>query len=163
MPIAVPWSCKRYLLSKAQVLFLNIKSIDSKIKGMLSLWWISSFYFNKKYLTASIPKVCGIFVYRPSTSKLAITVFPSLFVPYLLRKSIMSIMYLFTCFRKCFNKASIKSLTFLVGHLGLPTICLIFTSCGSLILTTSEFCSLMALVISGDLCILSSSEKLLVL
>ena len=74
---------------------------------MLSLGWISSFYFNKKYLTAFIPKACGMFVYRPVTSKVAITVFPSVFLPYLLRKSIMSIMYRFTRFRKCFNKASI--------------------------------------------------------
>ena len=90
VPIAVPWSCKRYLLSKAQVLFFNIKSIDSKIKGMLSLGLISSFYFNKKYLTAFIPKVCGIIVYRTITSKVGITVFLSVFLPHLIRKCIMS-------------------------------------------------------------------------
>ena len=33
---------------------------------------------------------------------------------------------------------SINSLSFLVGHLGLPTIDLTFKSCGSLILTTSK-------------------------
>ena len=92
VPIAVAWSCKKYSLSKTQVLFYNIKSIDSKIKGILNLGWISSLYFNKKYLTASIPKVCGMFVYRPTTSKVAITVFLSVFLSHLLRKSILSLM-----------------------------------------------------------------------
>ena len=73
------------------MLFFNIKSIDSKIKGILNLGWICSLYFNKKYLTASIPKVCGMFVYRPTTSKVAITVFPSVFLSHLLRKSIPSL------------------------------------------------------------------------
>ena len=36
---------------------------------------------------------------------------------------------------------SINSLSFLVGHLGLPTIGFVFKSCGSLTLTTTEFCS----------------------
>ena len=49
-----------------QVLFFNMKSIDSKIKGILNLGWISASYFNKKYLTTSTPKVCGMFVYRPT-------------------------------------------------------------------------------------------------
>ena len=46
--------------------FFIIKSIDSEIKGILNLGWISSLYFNKKYLTASIPKVCDMFLYRPT-------------------------------------------------------------------------------------------------
>ena len=65
-------------------------------------------------------------------------------------------MQLFTCFKKGFNKVSITSLSFLVKHLGPTTIGLTFKSCGWLILTTSEFCSLIALIISRDLRILST-------
>ena len=57
------------------MVFFNIKSIDSNINGILNLGWISSLYFDKKYLTASIPKVCDMFVYRPTKSKIAIAVF----------------------------------------------------------------------------------------
>ena len=79
-------------LSKTQVLFFDIKSIDSKIKGILNLGWIFSLYFNKKYLTVSTPKVCGMFKYRLTTSKVAITVFPSVFLSHLLINSILSLM-----------------------------------------------------------------------
>ena len=143
-------------MSKTQVLLFNTKSIDSKIKGILNLGWISSLYFNNSYLTGSSPEVCGMFVYRPTTWKVAITVFPSLFLSHLLRKSILSLMQLFTCFKKGFNKVSITSLSFLVRHLGPTTIGLTFKSCGWLILTTSEFCSLIALNISRNLRILST-------
>ena len=61
------------------------------MKGILNLEWISCSYFNKKYLTASSPKVCGMFVYRPITSKCAITVYPLVFLSHLLRKSILSV------------------------------------------------------------------------
>ena len=46
---------------------------------------------------------------------------------------------------------SINSRSFLVGHLGSPTIGITFKSCVQLILTTSKFCSLIALVTSRDL------------
>ena len=84
--------CKKYSLSKTQELFFNIRLIDSKTKGILQLGWISSLYFNKKYLTASVPKVCGMFAYRLTTSKVAITVFPSVYLSHLLIKSILSLM-----------------------------------------------------------------------
>ena len=62
-------------------------------------------------------------MYRPTTLKVTITVFPSVFLSHLLRKSIPSLPELFTCFKKGFNKVStINSLSFLVGHLGPPTI-----------------------------------------
>ena len=86
MSIVVPWSCKKYSLPKTQVLLFNIKSIYFKIKGILNLGWIS-LYFNKNYLTASSPKVCGLFLYRSTTSKVAITAFSSVF-----SKSIRSLM-----------------------------------------------------------------------
>ena len=50
VPIAVPWSCKQYSLSKREMLFFNIKSLDFKMKSLLNLGWISSSYFDKKYL-----------------------------------------------------------------------------------------------------------------
>ena len=37
MSMVVPWSCKKYSLSKIQVFFINIKSFDSKIKAILNL------------------------------------------------------------------------------------------------------------------------------
>ena len=84
--IAMPWSCKKDSLSKREVFIFNIKSVYSKIKG------ISNLRCNKKYLTASSQKLCGIFVYRPTTSKVAITVFPSIFLSHLLIKSMLSLM-----------------------------------------------------------------------
>ena len=81
-------------LSKAQVLFFNIKSTDSKKEGILNLGSISSLYFNKKYLTASNLKVCDMFVHRPTASKEAIAVLSSVDMPHLLRKSILSLIAL---------------------------------------------------------------------
>ena len=40
-------------------------------------------WVNKKYLTTFSPKVFGMFVYRSTTSKVAITVFPSRFVKFI--------------------------------------------------------------------------------
>ena len=65
-----------------------------------------------------------MFVYRPTTLKVAITVFPLGF---------------FTCFKKDFHKVLINSLYLLVGLLDPPNIALTFKSCGLLILTISEF------------------------
>ena len=47
-------------------------------------------------------------------------------------------MQLFTYCKKLFNKVSINSLRFVVGHLGPPTIGLTFKSFGSQILLNSE-------------------------
>ena len=51
---------------------------------------------------------------------------------------------------------AINSLSFLVGHLGPPTMGLTFKSRCYLILTTSKFCSLIALFKSWNLCILEA-------
>ena len=59
-----------------------------------------------------------MFVYRPTTLKIAITVFPS---------------GLFTCFKKDFHKVPINSLYLQVGLLDPPNIALTFRSCGLLI------------------------------
>ena len=71
--------------------FFNIKPTDSKRKVILNLGWKSSLYFNKKYLTTSNRKRCGMFAYRQTTRKVGITVFPSRFLSHLLRKYILSL------------------------------------------------------------------------
>ena len=65
--------------------------INFKINSILNIGWISSSYFNKKYVTSSSSKPYGMFAYRLTTSKVAVVVF----LPHLFRKSTLSLLNLF--------------------------------------------------------------------
>lgn len=146
--IAVPRNCKKYknyLFQRYMYCFLI--EINFKINSILNIGWISSSYFNKKYVTSSSSKPYGMFAYRLTTSKVAVIVF----LPHLFRKSTLSLLNLFLrVLRKLLIKCqNINS--FLVGRLGPlgpPSMGPSFKPCGSLMFTTSGFCSLIVLVIS---------------
>ena len=123
--------------------------INFEINIILNIGWISSSYFNKECVTSSSSKPYGMFAYRLTTSKVAVVVF----LPHLFRKSTLSLLNLFLRVLKLLIKCqNINS--FLVGHLGPlgpPSMGPSFKPCGSLMFTTSGFCSLIVLVISQDL------------